>query len=128
MRASLAKSDILRGYGTFSEVIGKGQTHLASPLRMFVLADSGNSAKLHVGFATSRQIRSAASRNKLKRLMREAFRLEKGLLDGYKGSIVFMFVGAADSENKRISMDEIRQRMIGLMKRVQLGERHGMAP
>ncbi len=100
MRFTLSKTEILRGFKSFTRVISTGRSISLPPLRCYYLRDTGNPRRMQTGFSVSRSIRRAVDRNRAKRLMRESFRLNKHLLTGIPPTraaleIVFMFTGPA---------------------------------
>ncbi|MFI5253219.1 MAG: ribonuclease P protein component [Bacteroidota bacterium] len=83
MRHTLKKSEILRGRNSFREVFENGRKCECKFLRCFYLLDEqtnrSNSA-VSAGFAVSRQFTRAVDRNRVKRLMRESYRIHKQIL------------------------------------------------
>jgi ribonuclease P protein component len=77
----LRKPEILRGHGAFREVLTKGRrlrgTHIFCYL-LRVNSDRKKAISVQAGFAVSRNVKSAVKRNRVRRLMREAYRLNKG--------------------------------------------------
>jgi ribonuclease P protein component len=77
----LRKPEILRGHGAFREVLTKGRrlrgTHIFCYL-LRVNSDRKKAISVQAGFAVSRNVKSAVRRNRVRRLMREAYRLNKG--------------------------------------------------
>jgi ribonuclease P protein component len=92
----LRKSEILRGYRAFSRVIGEGRSSAQSPVRLFVRSDPTLGNLLKVGFSVSRSIRSAVRRNRCRRLLREAFRLQRTDFTLTGCEIVLMYTGSPD--------------------------------
>ena len=124
MRMTLRKGDILRGYGAFSDVIARGGSRAFPPLRLFYRIDPAGSPGIKAGFATSRQIRNAASRNRLKRLLREAFRLHRdqtGLEEAGKRAeirLVILYTGNAGRKATTVPLTEIQSSLAPLLKSV----------
>ena len=79
----LQKQEIIRGRGAFSAIISEGQRIQQTHLRGYLLAVDGKfnrGQQFRIGFAVSRQVKSAVTRNRIRRLMREAYRRNKGVL------------------------------------------------
>ncbi|MCK7522621.1 MAG: ribonuclease P protein component [Ignavibacteriales bacterium] len=76
-RATLRETEILHGYRSFTSVISSGKTLVVRPVRLFYIVDRSSPPGMRVGFAVSRGIRGSVRRNRIKRLLRESFRLQK---------------------------------------------------
>jgi ribonuclease P protein component len=80
-RQLLEKSEILRGRGAFKEVLTKGRRLQGTYIFCYLLRVNSERKKavpIQAGFAVSRSVKSAVKRNRVRRLMREAYRLNKG--------------------------------------------------
>ena len=74
----LTKSEILRGKKDFNAVHNRGRSVANQALVLLVVHDERFNGK--VGFAASKKLGGAVVRNRVKRLMREAYRLNKNSL------------------------------------------------
>jgi len=78
---TLPKSGRLRRNESFQAVYRSGKSYANRHLVLYVLPQRGGSRR--VGFAAGRRLGSAVVRNRIKRLLREAYRLEQHrLVDG----------------------------------------------
>lgn len=84
MRRTLRKTEILRGKKNFQEIFDNGKKINGSVLRCLVLQkseqDSKETTRVKVAFVVPRTIRRATDRNRIKRLMRESYRLNKHII------------------------------------------------
>lgn len=71
----LSKSEILRDKRDFNNVYSKGRSYANKNLVLYVLDDERYNGK--IGFAAGKKLGNAVVRNRVKRLLREAYRLNK---------------------------------------------------
>ena len=71
-RYRLPKSNILRGRGTFKSILDRGSRQWQGPIGMTIVASDTPSSRL--GISIGRPVGNAATRNAIKRKLREAFR------------------------------------------------------
>ena len=71
----LSKSEILRDKRDFNNVYSKGRSYVNKNLVLYVLDDERYNGK--IGFAAGKKLGNAVVRNRVKRLLREAYRLNK---------------------------------------------------
>ncbi len=74
----LSKSEIFRGKHDFNAVHNRGRSFANHALILLVVRDERYNGK--VGFAAGKKLGGAVVRNRVKRLMREAYRLNKNSL------------------------------------------------
>ena len=67
----------LSGFGAFTRVITRGKRYEKQPIKAFLVSSLSKKTSLHVGYTVTKKIRTTAHRNRLKRLMREAFLAKK---------------------------------------------------
>ncbi|MBQ9486741.1 MAG: ribonuclease P protein component [Selenomonadaceae bacterium] len=71
----LNKSEILRDKRDFNDVYSKGRSYVSKNIIIHVLDDERHNGK--VGFAAGKKLGGAVIRNRVKRLLRETYRLCK---------------------------------------------------
>jgi ribonuclease P protein component len=111
--------EILSGFGTFTRVITRGKRYEKQPIKAFVLSSLSKRTSLHVGYAVSKKIRTAAHRNRLKRLMKEAFLAKKTdfikqLSSGTLVELVFMYNGNTEIAPTMVRFSSIAQALSAL--------------
>ena len=112
----LSKAEILRGHEAFREVLTKGRrlqgNHILSYLQR-VNSEQNRAVPVQVGFAVSRWVKSAAKRNRVRRLMREAYRLNKGKLikrmreENNYLKIVFLYRESKNTNMSKLKLKDI---------------------
>jgi len=84
VRHTLGRADILRGRNNFQLVFKQGRKFEGTYLRCLFLADDRlkfrGGARKAVGFTAPGALKRAVDRNRLKRLAREAYRLNKEII------------------------------------------------
>jgi len=114
MPSSQPSIEILSGFGTFTRVITRGKRYEKQPIIAFVLSSLSKRTSLHVGYTVTKKIRTAAHRNRLKRLMREAFFTKKTefsrqISSGTLVEIVFMYNGNTEIAPNMLRFSSIAQ-------------------
>jgi ribonuclease P protein component len=119
-RLPLRRTQILRGFQAFSRVISGGHSVRRTPLRAFLLVEPGRPA-VHAGFTAGRNLRGAVQRNRARRWMKEAYRLNRTILDqamlasGCSVNIVFMLSARGTVALRHAIRDEIHRAMLLLL-------------
>jgi len=110
------KSEKLKSTKTIENLFLEGKTHSKFPIKMFFLQQE-NIATNQVAFAVpKRNFKSAVDRNRVKRQLREAYRLNKQLLDkihGKKFVMLFLFLGKVKPQYA-----ELDKAMVNLLKKL----------
>lgn len=125
MRYTLRKEEIIRGRTTFHNIISSGNRLVEKVVFCFYrIEESGNEPnQILVGFTVSKKIGKAVVRNRIKRLMRESYRLHKDILQDtttcikYRASMIFVFGKIDSNSSKKIKFATIEQDMIQLLQR-----------
>ena len=114
MQQTLPKSKILRGYQSFSRIIGKGIKVQEKLITGYVLTLSSNESKSAIGFTVSKKrVSLAVHRNRIKRLMRESVRKNfyeiSQLAEFHKVAIeiVLSYSGKKETDYRRLKLQDI---------------------
>lgn len=102
-----SKKEKLKGRKIIQQVFGEGKSFMVFPLKIFYCQElSLENPGIKIGFgAGSRNFKKAVERNRIKRLIREAYRLEKEPLCNYllhhkkKASVFILYVNKIMPEN-----------------------------
>ena len=119
---SYNKKEKLKSRKLLDQLFTKGKSVSAFPLKVFygVLADE-NAETVQAGVGVSaRNFSKAVDRNRIKRLLREAYRLNKSVLhdalnaDQKKVAVFFLFVGKEKPEFAALqeTMPQVLQKLI----------------
>jgi ribonuclease P protein component len=121
----LKKSEILSGSGNFRLIFKHGRKIKGEFLNCFVLADSGlrfcDGSDVKVGFVVSRDVKRAVDRNRIRRIIKESYRLSKPILTSKVENIskplgiVFLFSSDITGEVTRLSFSDIEHDMKKLL-------------
>ena len=120
----MRKKETLRGRDVFSRLYASGRRADGVLIRCLFLLENASTAELLTGFAVPRRTCNAVRRNRLRRLMREAFRPEReALLSALHKSrcsarILFVFRGKRDLPVERVSFSSVRADIANLCRAV----------
>jgi ribonuclease P protein component len=116
----LKKNEIIRGYNSFKNILANSKLITNSFFRVYIQLDRDNKgtgeikilkdplANVKVGFVVSKRIvRKASLRNRLKRLTREAYRLNKNMLNIYPDKEINLLFGFNESFKESLNNLEI---------------------
>lgn len=100
-RFGLPKSERLKSRKQIEDLFAGGKSFVVFPLRVtYRLFPAGCPAGLQIGVtASKRYYKRAVDRNRIKRLLREAYRLQKATLQqqlaetGQSGAVFFLYTG-----------------------------------
>jgi ribonuclease P protein component len=110
----------LRGFGAFSAIISNGNVITEKPLRLFYVFEKGKATTVSVGFAVTRNFRRAVDRNHIKRLMREAFRLEHAVFNNERQRVgelklVIMYADSKTRKSQMVHLNNVSSSMHALL-------------
>lgn len=120
-RYFLKATDRLKSRKAIEELFAKGKSFSEFPLRVFWISGE-DEAGLKAGFtASSRNFKKAVDRNRIKRLMRESYRLQKDLLEnennpGMKSLHVFFIYTGKDLPEYRLVFEKTGAALKRLVK------------
>ena len=116
MRFIFKKKEKLKSKKLIEELFEKGDSFTKFPLRLkFLKVRHSSKNMIQASFsAPKRKFKKAVDRNRVKRLMREAYRKNKHLLtDTIQEKHIIMFTFIDENEHKYV---EIEEKMIFLLK------------
>ncbi|MCB0465353.1 MAG: ribonuclease P protein component [Aequorivita sp.] len=110
------KSEKLKSTKTIENLFLEGKTHSKFPIKVFFLPKESMKTNLAAFAIPKRNFKSAVDRNRLKRQLREAYRLNKHLLEeinGKKFVMLFLFLGKVKPQYA-----EVEKAMVKLLKKL----------
>lgn len=124
MRQTLPKSNILRGYQSFTTVITNGVSFKGTLLSAFVLKDASKK-NLLIGFSVpKKRVPLAANRNRIRRLIREAVRknLNEAQTTAQRknigADIIVMFKGDKETDIRRLQLRDIEPEWVRIQEQI----------
>ncbi len=105
------KHEKLKSSKTIENLFLKGKTHTKFPLKVFFLPDENSEVHLAAFAVPKRNFKSAVDRNRVKRQLREAYRLNKQLLHeihGKKFVMLFLYLGKVKPQYAQLEKTMVR--------------------
>ena len=127
MNETLKKRERLRSRKLIGALFEKGQSIKKFPFRLiFLKIRPASPLTIQVSFSVSkRNFKKAVTRNRIKRLMREVYRLEKkGLLDHLDFSYAFMITHIGKKEPIYGEVQEKIRELFSLFTEMQTQKKH----
>ncbi len=114
MRFTFGKEEKLKSRKQIEQLFAEGNAVKEFPILMKFLKTDANDSPIKVAFSVpKRNFKLAVHRNKIKRLLRETYRLNKHvLLNNIEGKYVIMFIYTDKSE---WNYTELEEKMIGVL-------------
>jgi ribonuclease P protein component len=117
-------AEALRGFAAFDRVFRDGRRTSGALLHCMYTVERAERVVLRVGFAVSSKQYHAVRRNRLRRLMREAFRSEVESLYGALervhscADLIFLFRPKTPLPVERLSVFPVREDMAAICRRI----------
>jgi len=114
MKFTLGKDEKLKSRKLIEHLFGEGKRVKSFPLQLIYLQINHDSEfPIKVGFSVPKKVvKLAVDRIRIKRMMREAYRLNKYLIsENIKEPYIFMFIYTAKEELKYADLEEVFKRV-----------------
>ena len=127
VRHTLRKKDVLRGRKSFDLLFRRGEKFSGTAIRCLVVRTPADvreeTPRVIVGFAVPKTVKRAVDRNRIKRFLRESYRLNTHLLAQQKQlargvTILFLYSHKKGSPAGLPSYHDVEQDMKQLLKSV----------
>ena len=116
MNQNFPKAEKLKSTKTIEHLFLEVKTHSKFPIKIFFLPKENIEANLAAFAVPKRNFKSAVDRNRVKRQLRETYRLNKQLLDeihGKKFVMLFLYLGKVKPQYA-----ELEKAMVKLLKKL----------
>lgn len=123
----LSKKERIKSKKEFQRVYSEGNT-LFSPRNsikaIYLIVDDESNPGIQVAFAVHKKAGKAVWRNRMKRLLREAYRLNKNLVlprvmeSGRRLFLVFSPNSINERENKKIHLNEVMPEVLSILNKL----------
>ncbi len=123
---AVSKKEIISTKNEFDQVFNSGKTIYSNSrkLKAIFYINNTESEEFKVAFAVHKKAGSAVWRNRVKRLLRESFRLNKGVLSESLKNVFLLVVFSLNTINQRnhikIKLSDILSDMIELMNKIRV--------
>ncbi|MEN8192335.1 MAG: ribonuclease P protein component [Bacteroidota bacterium] len=121
-RFGLSKLERIKKKNEFSRVYSSGKTIYSNSRKLKAIFCLGEveSKKIKVAFAISKRAGNAVWRNRLRRLLRESYRLNKEILFGCNQSFLVVFSPNAfnKKETPKLYLKDVETDMISLLEKL----------
>jgi ribonuclease P protein component len=118
MNFRFPKTEKLKSKKTIGQLFSEGDSFIKFPLKLLYLS-VGNKEITKAGFSVPKKnFKKAVDRNRIKRQMREAYRINKHLLKSNNGStfaLMFLYIN-----KEKVSYESINKAMLALIKKISL--------
>ncbi len=120
----MKKKEILRGRILFKRVAQEGKRIQGRLVRCAYLLESGGTVRVQVGFKVFARSMNAVRRNRVRRLMREAFACERRHVDaaleqtGFSVRMILFFKGADELDVRKMRLQQMQEDVRGVCKRL----------
>ena len=91
-RLTLPKSRILRGRTNFKSLFSNSKSLSSSSVLLKYRIEKTNTPEFKIAFIAPKKVGTAVKRNRIKRLMREAYRLNQQIVDSISGTPLLLHV------------------------------------
>ena len=116
-RFTLPKSRILRGRTNFKSLFSNSTSLSSASIFLRYRIAESNSPEFKIAFISPKKIGSAVQRNRIKRLMRESYRLNQEILEPVQGASVLLHVGII-ARTSEIDFQTMQNEVITLLTKL----------
>jgi ribonuclease P protein component len=124
---AVSKKEIISSKNEFDQVFNSGKTIYSNSRKLkaiFYINKNSGSGGLKVAFAVHKKAGSAVWRNRVRRLLRESFRLNKVILSEGLKNVLLLVVFSLNSINQRkyinIKLTDVMNDVVELMNKIKV--------
>ena len=118
MDFSLKKHEILRSKKKITELFNDGSSFFIYPFKVYYLPDDGGGTNRILFSVSKRYFKRAVDRNLIRRRMREAYRLNKNILNTGAGNNISLSIGLVYLSREILSFKEIENKLKQILVRL----------